>query len=104
MSALLGEMYDFLHIKRIRTLPYHPQTDGLTERLNGTLKSTLRKFVNKTGKDWDEYIPYLLFAYREVPQESTGFTPFELLYGRRVREPQDVLWQVRRMTKKPLPH
>ena len=104
MSALLGEMYDFLYIKRIRTSPYHPQTDGLTERFNGILKSMLQKFVNKTGKDWDEYIPCLLFAYKEVPQESTRFTPFELLYGQRVREPQDVLWQVRRMTKKPLPH
>ena len=84
-------MYDFLHVKRIRTSPYHPQMDGLTERFNGTLKSMLRKFVNKTGKDWDEYIPYLLFAYREVPQGSTGFSPFELLYRRRVRGPLDVL-------------
>ena len=38
-----------------------------------------------------EYLPYLLFAYREVPQESTGFSPFELLYGRKVRGPLDVL-------------
>ena len=76
MSALLGEMYDFLHVKRIRTSPYHPQMDGLTEWFNGTLKSIIRKFVNKAGKDSDEYIPYLLFAYREVPQESTEFSPF----------------------------
>lgn len=40
---------------------------------------------------WDEHLPHLLFAYREVPQESTGFSPFELLYGRRVREPLDIL-------------
>ena len=42
-------------------------------------------------KDWDEYLPFLLFAYREVPQESTGFSPFESLFGRRVRGPLDVL-------------
>ena len=41
----------------------------------------------KEGKDWDKLIPYLLFAYREVPQSSTGFSPFELLYGRTVRGP-----------------
>ena len=76
MSALLGEMYDFLYVKRIRTSPYHPQMDGLTEWFNGTLKSMLQKFVNR--KDWDEYIPYLQFAYKEVSQESTGFS---LLYG-----------------------
>ena len=91
MSALLEEIYRLLQIKRIRTTPYHPQTDGLVERFNGTLKSMLKKFVNKSGKDWDDYLPYLLFAYREVPQESTGFSPFELLYGRRVRGPLDIL-------------
>ena len=91
MSALLQDVYQLLSIKRIRTSPYHPQTDGLVERFNSTLKSMLRKFVASNAKDWDEYLPYLLFAYREVPQESTGFSPFELLYGRRVRGPLDVL-------------
>ena len=43
------------------------------------------------GKNWDELLPYLLFAYREVPQASTGFSPFELLYGRQVRGPLDIL-------------
>ena len=71
--------------------PYHPQNDGLVERFNGTLKSMLKKFVNKNGKDWDECLPYILFAYREVPQETTGFSPFELLFGRKVRGPLDVL-------------
>ena len=50
----------------------------------------IRKFTESNQKDWDEHLPYLLFAYREVPQESTGFSPFELLYGRRVRGPLDV--------------
>ena len=51
----------------------------------------LRKFVSRSQKDWDEYLPYLLFAYREVPQETTGFSPFDLLYGRHIRAPLDVL-------------
>ena len=44
----------------------------------------LRKYMTKSGKDWDKLLPYLLFAYREVPQASTGFAPFELFYGRPV--------------------
>jgi hypothetical protein len=48
----------------------------------------------KNQKDWDELLPYILFAYREVPQESTGFSPFELLYGHRIRGPLDVLKEV----------
>ena len=91
MSSLLQEIYSLLQIRRIRTSPYHPQTDGLVERFNGTLKSMLKKFTSKNQTDWDEYLPYLLFAYREVPQESTGLSPFELLFGRKVRGPLDVL-------------
>ena len=51
----------------------------------------LRRTADEEGKDWDHFIPYLLFAYREVPQASTGFSPFELLYGRQVRGPLDIL-------------
>ena len=90
-SQLLQELYQLLHVRAIRTSPYHPQTDGLVERFNQTLKSMLRKCAREEGKDWDRMIPFLLFAYREVPQESTGFSPFELLYGRDVRGPLDVL-------------
>ena len=61
------------------------------ERFNKTLKSLLRKATSDIGKDWDKLLPFLLFAYREVPQASTGFSPFELLYGRAVRGPLDVL-------------
>lgn len=89
-SQLLMEVYRLLQVHLIRTTPYHPQTDGLVERFNRTLKSMLRKCANE-GKDWDKLIPYLLFAYREVPQASTGFSPFELLYGRSVRGPLDIL-------------
>ena len=91
MSQLLAELYRLLHIHSIWTSSYHPQTDGLVERFNQSLKGMLRKSVADEGKNWDKLIPYLLFAYREVPQASTGFSPFELLYGRNVRGPLDVL-------------
>ena len=51
----------------------------------------LRKLINREGRDWDRLLPYVLFAYWEVPQSTTGFSPFELLYGREVRGPLDVL-------------
>ena len=91
MSKLLKEVYQLLGIRSLRTTPYHPQTDGLTERFNQTLKQMLRKFVDDTGSDWDQWLPYLLFAYREVTQASSGFSPFELLYGHEVRGPLTLL-------------
>ena len=80
------ELYRLLRVQGIRTSPYHPQTDGLVERFNQTLKLMLRKVIDKEGKDWNKLLPYIIFAYREVPQASTGFSPFELLYGQSVRE------------------
>ena len=83
-SQLLKEVYWLLSIKLIRTSPYHSQTDGLVERFNQTLKAMLRRTATDEGKDWDKLIPYVLFAYCEVPQSSTGFSLFELVYGRTV--------------------
>ena len=93
-----------MRVKSIRTSPYHPQTDGLVERFNQTLKAMLRKTATSEGKDWDTLIPYVLFAYREVPQASTGFSPFELLYGRSVRGPLDVVRETWEATTKSDPN
>ena len=51
----------------------------------------LKKTATEGGKNWGEMILYLLFAYQEVSQASTGFSPFELLYGRDMNGPLDVL-------------
>jgi len=94
MSRLLSEVYNLLLVimKAIQTSPYHPQMDGLVERFNQTLKAMLRKVADHEGKDWDKLLPYILFAYREVTQASTGFSPFKLVYGRPVRGPLET-WE-----------
>uniref|UniRef100_A0A8C1RD31 Gypsy retrotransposon integrase-like protein 1 n=1 Tax=Cyprinus carpio TaxID=7962 RepID=A0A8C1RD31_CYPCA len=91
MSRTIRELYELLGIKSIRTSVYHPQTDRLVERFNRTLKSMIRKFVHEDAKNWDKWLEPLLFAVREVPQASTEFSPFELLYGRQPRGVLDVL-------------
>uniref|UniRef100_A0AAQ4Q9F2 Gypsy retrotransposon integrase-like protein 1 n=1 Tax=Gasterosteus aculeatus aculeatus TaxID=481459 RepID=A0AAQ4Q9F2_GASAC len=91
MSRTLRELYELLGVKSVRTSVYHPQTDGLVERLNKTLKSMIRKFIHDDERNWDKWLDPLLFAVREVPQASTGFSPFELLFGRRPRGVLDLL-------------
>ncbi len=91
MSRTIKELYELLGIKSVRTSVYHPQTDGLVERFNRTLKTMVRKFVKEDAKNWDKWLEPLLFAVREVPQASTGFSPFELLYGRQPRGVLDVI-------------
>ena len=91
MSRTIKELYGLLKVKAIRTSVYHPATDGLCERFNRTLKSMIRKFVLEDARNWHQWLDPLLFAVREVPQASTGFSPFELLYGRRPRGVLDLI-------------
>ena len=71
--------------------PYHTQANELVERFSGTLKKMLKAYAVSVPLKWDDHLPYVLFAYKEVPNETTGLTPFELLYARHVRRPQDIL-------------
>jgi len=80
MSDVMEEINRLMSIKHLSTTPYHPACNGLVERFNGTLVHTLKKLCESHVKDWDRYLPAVLFAYREVPQASLGFSPFEMLY------------------------
>jgi transposase InsO family protein len=83
MSRTIRELYGLLKVKAIRTSVYHPVMEGLCERFNQTLKSMIRKFVHEDARNWHQWLDPLLFAVREVPQASTGFSPFELPLGLR---------------------
>ena len=91
MSKLMARLYKQLGINKIKTSIYHPQANGLVKCFNGTLKAMLKKFVREHVQAWDRYLPYLVFAYREVTCESTGYSPFELLYGHTVRGPLGIV-------------
>lgn len=93
-SAMMKDVYKLLSVHSLTTTPYHAQCNGLVERFNGTLKQMLRRLCREQPKEWDRFIPACLFAYREVPQESLKFSPFELLYGRTVRGPMQILRQL----------
>ena len=90
-SGVMQEVSRLLSIRQMTTSPYHPACNGLCERFNGVLKQMLKRMCDEKPRDWDRYVNPLLFAYRETPQESTGFSPFELLYGRNVRGPLAIL-------------
>ena len=51
----------------------------------------IKRMCKEQPKNWNKYIDPLLFSYREVPQESTGFAPFEIMFGRPVRGPITLL-------------
>ena len=90
-AEVMKEVNRLLSLQQLTTTPYHPMCNGLVERFHATMKQMLRRMCAERPKDWDKYLPALLFAIREVPQESLGFSPFELLYGRSVRGPMAIL-------------
>jgi len=74
-----------IQVWQMKTSPYHPQTNGCLERFHRTLKGMLKGCLETYEGDWDLLLPWVLFAYREVPVEGLGFSPFELVFGRNVK-------------------
>ncbi|XP_069971005.1 uncharacterized protein [Penaeus vannamei] len=93
-SDLMSEIHRLLSVKALYTSPYHASCNGAVERLNGVLKSMIKKLCADHPRAWDRFIPAALFAYREIPNDSLKFSPFELLYGRQVRGPLTILHEL----------
>ena len=91
MSSLMQQVTHQLGIKQCKSSAYHPETQGALERFHQTLKLMIRTYCLQYEKQWDQGIHLLLFAVREVVQESLGFSPFELVFGRTVRGPLKLL-------------
>jgi len=66
------------------TTPYHPQANAQVESTNKVLESILTKTVKENRKDWSQRIPEVLWAYRTTWRNTTGFSPYELVYGKSV--------------------
>ena len=86
-SSLCQYICKKLQIKKLRCTPYHPQTDGVTERFNATLCDGLRQYVNDNQDDWDRWLNIVVSAYRTSVHAATGFSPFRLVYGWSARTP-----------------
>ena len=94
---VMNEVSRLLSLQQLTTIPYRPYRKGPVENFHAMLKQVLLTMCAERPNDWDKYLPALLFAVREILQESLGFSPFELLYGRNVRGPMQILrelWSV----------
>ncbi|UYV68861.1 hypothetical protein LAZ67_6001298, partial [Cordylochernes scorpioides] len=91
-SSMIRDLNKHCRITHRTTTAYHPQTNGLTERLNKTIANMLSMYVDVNQKDWDEILPFVTFAYNTAKQESTGFSPFYLVHGREAETPLDLLF------------
>lgn len=93
-SRLFQEMCKLLNIVKTRTAPYHPQSDGMVERFNRRLTTTLSAYLQDNQRSWDEMIPYVLMAYRSAEHETSGMTPNMFMLWREDSTSLDLLYEL----------
>jgi len=76
MSTFMQVFLNEFSVHHIRTSTYHPQSNGACERFSGTLKTMIRSLLDRLPDSWDTALPWGLFAYRELPVETLGCSPF----------------------------
>jgi hypothetical protein len=64
--------------------PYYPEANGMIERGHRPLKDTLVKMCGKSGGKWREYLPLVLFSDRISTKRTTGYSPYELVFGQKL--------------------
>ena len=88
-STVLKQVLLALDIHQLRTTPYHPECDGLSERFIRTLKAMLRCHIDTNQNDWDLKLSALCFAYNTAVHKTTKYSPYEIVFGRKPIIPLD---------------
>ena len=89
VGAVMKAVCELLDIQQSQTSSYHPMGNAMTERANRTILNMLAKFV-ECHSEWDRHLPMLMLAYRSQVHDSTGYSPFALMFGREPRLPAEV--------------
>ena len=85
----LCELYG---VQKLRTWPYHAQTNGQVKRMNQMVIHMISKLEEDRKACWSKHLPELLLAYNATHSTVTGYSPYYLLFGRRPRIPVDYLF------------
>lgn len=89
-SKLIRDLLKMMGVKKSRTTPYHPQGDPQPERFNRTLLSMLGTLSQEKKRHWSQHVGYLVHAYNSTKCDSTGYSPYFLMFGREARLPVDL--------------
>jgi hypothetical protein len=95
-GEIVKQLCNITGIIKSRTSPYHPMGNGMCERYNRTLLNMLGTLEPNQKCDWKSHVAPLVHAYNCTRHETTGFAPFELMFGRVPRLPIDIVLGVKR--------
>lgn len=79
-----AEWKDFIEkvgAKHNLTTPFHPQSNGIDERVNGTVVNILKPYIDHFQDNWDEQLKWAIFVYNTTVHESTGYSPYQIAHG-----------------------
>jgi hypothetical protein len=89
-SDFWAAILSYLKTRMVLSSARHPQHDGQTEIVNQRLEIMIRAYVSEDLSSWAQWLPYLEFAYNSAQHSSTGYTPYQLLYGFSPKGPLDL--------------
>ena len=92
MGHIITHLCDLYGVQKLRTLPYHAQTNGQVECMNQMIIRMISKLEEDKKACWSKHLPELLLAYNVTRSTVTGYSPYYLLFGRRSRIPVDYLF------------
>ena len=95
-NDLFTELEQLSGVQKLRTTPYHPQCNGLVERMNKTVLSMLRTLPEQNKSRWPESLDKLIYAYNCTIHDTTGFEPYYLMFGRHPKLPIDFILEDRK--------
>ncbi|CAH1716191.1 unnamed protein product [Aphis gossypii] len=81
-NKLVNDICNNLGIKQVLSTSYSPQSQGLVEKINGVLTTSLKNYIEDNNQSrWSYYLPYVTLSYNATPQTSTKYSPFYLMHG-----------------------